>query len=352
MKCAKLHLQDRSKIKTNKTNNEKPRRFCQKRMVNPEHEEDPRWTDVYERFYCNDHENCDLNETNDSVGTHQNREDLFLTVQNLQFQGDVDQSRRSRTYFKYKKLPDSQKHRMFIKQIIDDSYQTDVARSSILSDYAENYTKYFSNNDQSRPSSSKSSIILYYSNNKCKENKSTQVDLRNGQQKKKIKFEKVKNFKKRVVKSAANEDLKHTQCENNDDDTKIVYHRCGKRKSLTISRAESPATVQVIRVDVVCNYSCSSTMSDYDESKKEHSTLDTEQDDKETEIVKSKRSHLPKKYVLTNTIKTLDETVTGGKVTLLCKTFKLADRTKTSLDRKPNDSFTTVRPNTSKVIKK
>ncbi|XP_026497185.2 uncharacterized protein LOC113401458 [Vanessa tameamea] len=351
MKCAKLHLQDRSTIKSNKTNNEKPRRFCQKRMVNPEHEEDPRWTDVYERFYCNDHDNCYLNETNDSVGTHQGREDLFLTVQNLQFLGDVDQRRRSRTSFKYKTLTDSQKHRMFVKQVIDDSYQTDVARSSILSDYADNYTKYFSNNDQSRPSSSKSSIILYSLNNKYKENKSTQVDLRNGQVKKKTKFEKIKSLKKRDLKSTVNEELKENQCDNNSADTKITYHRNGKRKSLTISRADSPATVQVIRVDVVCNYSCSSTMSDYDESKKELSTIDTEQDDKENQMMKPKISHYPKKYVLTNTVKTLDENVSGGKVTLLCKTFKLTDRAKMFLDRKDIDSVNSVRPNTSKVRK-
>nr|XP_026497185.1 uncharacterized protein LOC113401458 [Vanessa tameamea] len=351
MKCAKLHLQDRSTIKSNKTNNEKPRRFCQKRMVNPEHEEDPRWTDVYERFYCNDHDNCYLNETNDSVGTHQGREDLFLTVQNLQFLGDVDQRRRSRTSFKYKTLTDSQKHRMFVKQVIDDSYQTDVARSSILSDYADNYTKYFSNNDQSRPSSSKSSIILYSLNNKYKENKSTQVDLRNGQVKKKTKFEKIKSLKKRDLKSTINEELKENQCDNNSADTKITYHRNGKRKSLTISRADSPATVQVIRVDVVCNYSCSSTMSDYDESKKEQNTIDTEQDDKENQMMKPKISHYPKKYVLTNTVKTLDENVSGGKVTLLCKTFKLTDRAKMFLDRKDIDSVNSVRPNTSKVRK-
>lgn len=51
MKCAKLHLQERSKTKMNKVHNEKPRRFCQKRMVDPAHEEDSRWTDVYTRLY-------------------------------------------------------------------------------------------------------------------------------------------------------------------------------------------------------------------------------------------------------------------------------------------------------------
>lgn len=49
MKCVKLNLQERSKIKNIKPNPEKPRRFCQKRMVDPEHEEDPRWTEAINR---------------------------------------------------------------------------------------------------------------------------------------------------------------------------------------------------------------------------------------------------------------------------------------------------------------
>lgn len=50
MKCVKLNLQERSKMKCNKSNNDKPRKFCQQRMVNPEHDEDPRWIDVYDRL--------------------------------------------------------------------------------------------------------------------------------------------------------------------------------------------------------------------------------------------------------------------------------------------------------------
>lgn len=49
MKCIKLNLQERSKPKTNKPNTDRPRRFCQKRMVNPEHDEDPRWTEAINR---------------------------------------------------------------------------------------------------------------------------------------------------------------------------------------------------------------------------------------------------------------------------------------------------------------
>lgn len=49
MQCAKLHLQERAKSRK-KIINEKPRRFCQKRLVNPEHEEDVRWTDMFDRF--------------------------------------------------------------------------------------------------------------------------------------------------------------------------------------------------------------------------------------------------------------------------------------------------------------
>lgn len=53
MKCARLHLQQRSKGKLKLENSslvEKPRRYCQKRLVNPEHEEDPRWMDIFDRY--------------------------------------------------------------------------------------------------------------------------------------------------------------------------------------------------------------------------------------------------------------------------------------------------------------
>lgn len=52
MKCARLHLQERSKVKIkpdSSTPIEKPRRYCQKRLVNPNHEEDPRWMDIWDR---------------------------------------------------------------------------------------------------------------------------------------------------------------------------------------------------------------------------------------------------------------------------------------------------------------
>lgn len=54
MKCARLHLQQRSKAKSkadSPTVIEKPRRYCQKRLINPEHEEDPRWIDIFERWF-------------------------------------------------------------------------------------------------------------------------------------------------------------------------------------------------------------------------------------------------------------------------------------------------------------
>lgn len=54
MKCSRLQLLERSKS-TNKRdkacNIEKPRRYCQKRLVNPNHEEDHKWKAIFER-YC------------------------------------------------------------------------------------------------------------------------------------------------------------------------------------------------------------------------------------------------------------------------------------------------------------
>lgn len=232
---------------------------------------------------------------------------------------------------------------MFVKQTVEDSYLSE-ARSSVLSDYDYSYTKYLLNNDQSRPSSSKSSVILYYLNNKFKENKATQVDIKNNNVKKKPMNEKLRKIKKCDIKTDVTEDLKLTEIENNNVDTKITYRKSGKRKSLTISRTDCPATVQVIRVDVVCNYSSSSTISDYDECKKEDTPAELE--DKENKMVKPNTSHFDKKYVLTNTVKTLDENVTGGKVTLMCKTFKLTERSKVFLDREP------INPVTIKANKK
>ncbi|XP_034839572.1 uncharacterized protein [Maniola hyperantus] len=329
MQCAKLQLQDRSKSRT-KLTNEKPRRFCQKRMVNPDHEEDTQWTDIFDRFYCNDTENDDiLTETiNESGLPHQFREDLFLSVQNIQFQGSVDQRRRPRTSFKYKTLPNNQKHRMFVKQVVDDFDPLLESRSSELSDYFDDYSKYFSNNENSRPSSGKSSIVLFCLNNKTKENKATQVDLRTADPRRKHKFDlnKTKKSNRKNSKINIEDDTKKLQ-DDNIEDTRVAFHKIGKRKSLTISRTESPATLQVIRVDVVCNYSSSSTMSDYEDNKKPQHAIDTEQEDQNIQT-NHKKSRFVNKYMLTNTVKTLDQNVSGGKVTLMCKTFKLTNRSR------------------------
>ncbi|XP_052746552.1 uncharacterized protein LOC112046805 [Bicyclus anynana] len=331
MQCAKLRLLERSKSKT-KIPIEKSGRFCQKRLVNPDHDEDARWTDVSERFYCNNMENNDLNQTHESGMTLQSREDICLSVQNIQFQGSIEQRRRPRTSFKYKTLPDGQKHRMFVKEMVDEFESEEANRYSELSDYFDDYSKYFSNNDNSRPSSGKSSIVLYCLNNKTKENKATQVDLRSTEPRRKHKLDlKIKKVNKRIDKLELLGDSKNNiedKKDDNIDDTKITFHKNGKRKSLTISRTESPATVQVIRVDVVCNYSTSSTMSDYEENRSPSGSNDTKETDQETKTTNLKKSRFVNKYMLTNTVKTLDQNVSGGKVTLMCKTFKLTNRSK------------------------
>ncbi|XP_039764118.1 uncharacterized protein LOC120636625 [Pararge aegeria] len=331
MQCAKLHLQERSKYRT-KITSEKTGRFCQKRMVNPEHSDDSRWTDIFERFYCNSSGNYNFNENIDSGVPHQAREDLCLSVQNIQFQGSVEQQRRPRTSFKYKTLPHNQKHRMFVKQMVNDFDLQEASRSSELSDYFDDYSKYFLNNEHSRPSSGKSSIVLYCLNNKTKENKATQVDLKSTGPRRKHKLD-IKN--KKANKISDKSDVDEIQNSKNDinEGTKITFHKNGKRKSLTISRTESPATVQVIRVDVVCNYSTSSTMSDYEENKAP-SQADYDQEDREIKTLDLKKSRFVQKYMLTNTVKTLDQSVSGGKVTLMCKTFKLTNRSKILTDRK------------------
>lgn len=220
---------------------------------------------------------------------------------------------------------------MFVKQIVDEFNQHSVARSSELSDYVEDYTKYISNNDQSRSSSAKSSIVLFCLNNKRKQNKCVQVDLRSQETRKKTKIEKGKRYQRAHPKSgpifkASDENV-------STEDTKVAFHKNGKRKSLTISRTESPATIQVIRVDVVCNYSCSSSMSEYDGSEKQYS-YDLSQEDNKNKMNANQKSRLIKKYMLTNTVKTLDEKVSGSKVTLMCKTFKLNNRPKMLFDEK------------------
>ncbi|XP_045510206.1 uncharacterized protein LOC123705472 [Colias croceus] len=325
MQCAKLQLQERTKsgVKPN-ASVEKPRRICQKRLIDPDHEEDQRWTGkALERFYCNENEHCDLNQIYDHGRVQQDAQDLFLSVQNLQFQGEVQQRKRPRTSFKYKTLPGNRKHRMFVKELLEDNSNDGGRFSELTCYYLDDYAKYLLSNDRSRPSTGKSNTFIYTLDNKTKESKAVQTELKHVSRKTsksdtkfKKPFKRNKDEGKEMV-GATKTTIK---------DAKITYEKSGKRKSLTISRTESPATVQVIRVDVVCNYSSSSTMSDYEDKQ-------TKEENKQ-EIVNVKQSHFANKYLLTNTVKTLDENAGGARVTLLCKTFKLADRSGILTERK------------------
>uniref|UniRef100_A0A2A4K5X4 Uncharacterized protein n=1 Tax=Heliothis virescens TaxID=7102 RepID=A0A2A4K5X4_HELVI len=352
MKCARLHLQQRVKSKTKNERPliEKPRRYCQKRLVNPQHEEDPRWIDIFERFHCNMHGD-QLTDAIDSVRA-QDSDDMVLTVQTLKFQGDVDQTTRPRTSFKYKKNTDVNKHRMFVKQAVSDNDLTDDDRSSQLTYYYfDEYLKYLYNTDRSRPTSAKSSIFLKgYS--KEKENKATQVELNIDDTKKQRKEPKIKTNAKKSPKLQTKDEIRDDS--ETIENTKITYQKTGKRKSLTISRAQSPETVQVIRVDVVCNYSNNST-SDYEDNKKTECSTDRSEKFRENSVLKNSyfankyNNHFATKYLLTNTVKSLDENLSGGsKVTLLCKTFKLSDR---NITEKPelNRKFTRKNKKNSKI---
>ncbi|KAI5641420.1 hypothetical protein NE865_06458 [Phthorimaea operculella] len=335
MKCGRVQLQERAKIKirdVRPVTSDKPRRYCQKRLVNPQHEEDPRWIDVLERFRCNepilDTTGEDINEQIDIK-----QQDLFLSVQTLKFKGAEQHNKRPRTGFKYKTVPDGHLHRMFVKQTVtnDDDPSDDDRSSQLTCYYYDDYAKYLSNADRSRPSSAKSSIFLQGLSTRFKANKSVQVDLPKTQEPKKI----IKN-----KKTDPKEDVKakdESDAISSDDtvkDTKVSYHTSGKRKSLTISRTQSPETVQVIRVDVVCNNNSSSTTADFDDIKSPKDI--TERLDKKTNTAKLKDYNFASKYLLTNTVKSLEEHVSGGaKVTLLCKTFKLTDRSKMLFNRKP-----------------
>ncbi|XP_053624183.1 uncharacterized protein LOC128683035 [Plodia interpunctella] len=330
MKCARLRLQERCRTKPDYQPNVgkemKPRRYCQKRMVDPAHEEDPRWTNVFQRYHCK--KSFEQENTNDGNVPIDDQDDIYLTVQNLKFQGEVQDNKRPRTSFKYRLPPDSNRHRMFIKQVVEDIEAEDDLSSQLTSYYFDDYVKYILSNDRSRPSSSKSSIFLDTIVN-GKESKAVQVEGKPHRE-----FAKMKN--KKVVKNTTetNEEITDNDIDtakgDSIHDAKVSYHKSGKRKSLTISRVPSPETVQVIRVDVVCNYSTSSILSDYDDKKFDN----TRKPDK-IEDIKLKGPHFSNKYLLTNTVKTLDENVSGGaKVTLLCKTFKLSDRLKLFSDRK------------------
>ncbi|CAK1554797.1 unnamed protein product [Leptosia nina] len=319
MKCAKLELQDRTKISTKEVTNERPRRFCERRLVDPNHQEDITWKNNLERFYYNGIENDDFCQAYIS-GRQKNAEDLFLSVQNLQFQGETRQGKRLRTSFKYKTLP-HRRHRMFVKELVEDNCNESGRFSELTCYYYDDYAKYLLSNDRSRPSSGKSSSILYNFVNNPKDT---------GQPDKGKKCSKTIKTKLNLKKATDNVNVdvenKDKVENNNASDTKVAYRKSGKRKSLTISRTESPATLQVIRVDVVCNYSNSSSMSEY-EDKKPTKTND-ELKDKNNGIAKGRQSHFANKYLLTNSVKTLDEKAGGARVTLLCKTFKLADRSR------------------------
>lgn len=280
----------------------------------------------WHRFHCNP--NCDqLTEAPDTFRVQQDTQDIVLTVQTLKFQGDVDQTIRPRTSFKYKKITDGNKHRMFVKQAVTDNEFSDDDRSSQLTYYYfDDYLKYLYNNDRSRPTSGKSSVFLRgFSKDKLVENKATHGEIINTDEitKSRKPESKIKSLPKKTPQRQMKDEIRDVS--ETIENTKITYQKSGKRKSLTISRAQSPETVQVIRVDVVCNYT-SSTTSDNEENKKIECPTDTSVRNMENTM---KNNYFANKYLLTNTIKSVDENLSGGsKVTLFCKTFKLSDRNK------------------------
>lgn len=228
---------------------------------------------------------------------------------------------------------------MFIKQIVDNTTITeDEGRSSQLTCYYfDDYAKYLISNDRSRPSSEKSSIFLQDLSTKLKVNKAIQVDItRTGFTKKIHNSEnRVKTNLDDVDRSIIADDVNSQSPEKSIENAKIAFHKSGNRKVLTISRAQSPETIQVIRVDVVCNYSNASTVSDYEDVKKPSKIDDGKIMEKSLVNINKNNSYYANKYLLTNTVKSLNENVSGGaKVTLLCKTFKLTDRSKIRANKK------------------
>lgn len=287
------------------------------------------------RFHCHGIDNQDFDDAPSKETTQEDTDDLFLSVQNLKFLGD-EQRKRLRTSFKYKTLMGHNKHRMFVKQVVEEHEVPEDDRSSQLTCYYfDDYAKYITNTDRSRPSSGKSSIFLQGITTKHKENKAVQVDTTKTDASKNTRT--VKQKLKNSHKPEEIQDKVTCNMDSNIDDTKIAFHKSGKRKSLTITRVPSPETVQVIRVDVVCNYSSSSTMSDYDDNKKQTQTDDDKPIGNKVENFNIRNNHYANKYLLMNTIKTLDENVSGGaKVTLLCKTFRLTDRGKGMSNKSAN----------------
>ncbi|KPJ09022.1 hypothetical protein RR48_15163 [Papilio machaon] len=330
MNCAKLHLQKRSRSRPkSEPRHDKPRRYCQKRLVDPQFEENNRWTYETQRYNCTEYEKSNVNRIL-PIRNHHDVSDMFLTVQTLQFKGESQQSKRQRTSFKYKTLNSGQKHRMFVKQVVDrnvDNY--DVEGASELKYYLD-FSKYFSNKVPSRSSSVESRVSNQNFDKNLKRNKSVQVDFNTfaeiKQDKTSTKLEKKLNNNPEVHDKTT----KDEEFTNNvkDDNPKIAFHKYGKRKSITISKAESPETVQVIRVDLVCNYSANSNTEDYN---KQNNRSQIHLADVRNNDDNMRRKHYNSKYLLTKSVKALDENVSGGtNVTLLCKTFRLADRSKFS----------------------
>lgn len=226
---------------------------------------------------------------------------------------------------------------MFVKQVIPDVDQdTDDESSHITSYYFDDYVKYLFDTDKSRPTSGKSSVFLQSLSNK-KENKATQVDGQMGEVSNKPRQGYMESRVKTFLKKSDKQEIKDgAQSDDaNIEDTKITFRKSGRRKSLTISRAQSPEVMQVIRVDVVCNHSRGSAMSDYESNTRTKPACEDTLDNLDIERVDLKKSHFANKYLLTSTIKPLDEHLAGEKVTLLCKTFKLTERSQASLPNKP-----------------
>ncbi|XP_063634690.1 uncharacterized protein LOC134805302 [Cydia splendana] len=334
MNCAKLRLHERLKPRARPgrvaaSGPDRPRRFCQKRLVNPAHDEDPRWTDLFDRFYCNP--STDAAESTVGNIHTQPDEDLFLSVQNIKFDGDINETKRPKTCFKYKAIKDGQKHRMFVKQVVEEKEEYIEDSSSLLTCYYfDDYIKYILNPEQNAPSSDKSST-LYCAHNNIRQNKLLQFKSKHETDVKKC--NKINNNLqiKCIAKEMkeSNEGLPDLTLE----DAKVGYHKSGKRKCLTISRTQSPESVQVIRVDVVCHpRAAPGDAPAPDSSKQTH--LDNEGAFHSKFITNIKANHFSNKYLLTNTTKTLDANVSGGaKVTLLCKTFRLSSRTKPNIEK-------------------
>ncbi|KAL4717465.1 hypothetical protein ACJJTC_000614 [Scirpophaga incertulas] len=322
MKCAKVQLQERVNPVVQQQNRrvDKPRRYCQKRMVNPERDED----DVMDTFcYKTPYSCCEkYKEMGESLSPNK-EEDLYLTIQNLKFQGNTQERKRPRIYFKYKSMTDYKKHRMFVKQAIDNCSEFEDDKLSELSNnFFDDYLKYFLNTDRSRPSSSKSTVFIQDLSNKITQ-KPVQIN------KDKFKKSHANDIKKKtstlkISKQRVKEELENNVDTDIMDNAKIAYNTSEKRKNLTISRIPSPETVQVIRVDVVRNCNTGSTTSNTEQNISTKNVNIVKVSNKNTRL---SDMHFSDKYLLTKTVTGVSENLScGSKVTLLCKTFKLADR--------------------------